>query len=126
MASALDPAGSIVRGLIGVHPFLRFGYGVVQIVGQCFQPDHAHCQIYGVFLRGFLKLSHQIVCSGTADVRAEYQQLIAAEAEQAVAVEDLSEACAAAEDQGVPCLVALCVVHLLQAGDVSVYHSQAL
>ena len=58
--------------------------------------------------------------------RAEYQQLIAAEAEQAVAVEDLSEACAAAEDQGVPCLVALCVVHLLQAGDVSVYHSQAL
>ena len=126
MASALDPAGSIIRGLVGVHPFLRFGYGVVQIVGQCFQPDHAHCQIYGVFLRGFLKLSHQIVCSGTADVRAEYQQLMAADPEQAVAVEDLSEACAAAEDQGVPCLVALCVVHLLQAGDVSVYHSQAL
>ena len=126
MASALDPAGPIVRGLVGVHPFLRFGYGAVQIVGGCFQPDHAHCQIYGVSLRGFLKLSHQIVRSGTADVRAQYQQLIAAEAEQTVAVEDLPEACAAVEDQGVPCLVALCVVHLLQAGDVAVYHSQAL
>ena len=34
--------------------------------------------------------------------------------------------CMSEGDQGVPCLVALCVVHLLQAGDVAVYHSQAL
>ena len=58
-----------------------------------------------------------------ADERAEK---ILAEAEQAAAVEDLSEACAAAEDQGVPCLVALWIIYLLQAGDVAVYHSPAL